>query len=72
MHHVHIRTYICVYSVWSNLSNRLSGDQCIQMVTALVLQMVQCIVINPRKEKSAARFTAGAENGDQSEVSKEV
>jgi cohesin loading factor subunit SCC2 len=50
---------------------KLSGDQCIQMVTALVLQMVQCIVINPRKEKSAARFTAGAENGDQSEVSKE-
>ena len=42
------------------------------MVTALVLQMVQCIVINPRKEDTKTRFHMENGNEDGNGATKEV
>ena len=53
-------------------SHRLSNSQSIQMVTALILQLVQCIVVPPSKEDQTTGLPpnrpdtpTGSESGEE-------
>lgn len=45
--------------------NRLSGEVSIQMVTALVLQLIQCSVKIPDKADDISEATGAKDGGDE-------
>ena len=45
--------------------NRLSGEVSIQMVTALVLQLIQCSVKIPEKADEMSEATSTKDGGDE-------
>ena len=60
-------------------SRRLSNGQSIQMVTALILQLVQCIVVPPSKEDQTTGLPpsrpdtpTGSESGEERGEGKKV
>ena len=57
---------------WSYLSsNRLANNQCVQMVTALILQLVQCIVAPPLQGRTSSH-EEGTSGGEESRTKKLV
>ena len=52
--YIHVPPLFCVVTY----IRRLAGGQTIQMVTALILQMAQCIVVNPASEDPLQKVVA--------------
>ena len=61
VHPLYVRTRpcsLCVLTYVRTYIHRLAGGQTIQMVTALILQMAQCIVVNPANEGPLQKVVA--------------
>lgn len=60
-----LRTILCFVD-WFNVCHRLSSGQHIQMMTALILQLVQCIVVSPKS--CSCEASPHEQEGQQKEV----